>query len=38
MAVLHRTTVKPAKRELLADWLPTRPWYSGGSEPVLAPD
>jgi len=30
MAVIHHTTLKPTKLELLADWLPTRPWYRGG--------
>jgi hypothetical protein len=37
MAIIHRTTVKPTKLELLTAWLPTRPWYTGGpGEPVLA--
>ncbi|GAA4047197.1 maltokinase N-terminal cap-like domain-containing protein [Streptomyces shaanxiensis] len=36
MAVIHRTTLKPTKLELLASWLPTRPWYEGGpGEPEL---
>jgi hypothetical protein len=36
MAVIHHTTLKPTKLELLADWLPTRPWYRGGpGSPVL---
>lgn len=36
MAVIHHTTIKPTKVELLADWLPTRPWYRGGpGSPVL---
>ncbi|WP_435270376.1 maltokinase N-terminal cap-like domain-containing protein [Streptomyces sp. 1222.5] len=36
MALIHRTTVKPTKAELLTDWLPTRPWYRGGpAAPVL---
>ncbi|CAL9431279.1 maltokinase N-terminal cap-like domain-containing protein [Streptomyces sp. enrichment culture] len=30
MSVIHRTALRPAKLELLADWLPTRPWYHGG--------
>ncbi|GAB2928852.1 1,4-alpha-glucan branching protein [Nonomuraea fastidiosa] len=30
MAVIHRTTMKPTKLELLTPWLPTRPWYRGG--------
>lgn len=37
MAVIHHTTLKPTKLELLASWLPSRPWYSGGAgEPELA--
>ncbi|ANP52630.1 hypothetical protein J2Z21_000136 [Streptomyces griseochromogenes] len=35
MAVIHHTTLKPTKVELLAGWLPTRPWYRGGAVPVL---
>ncbi|MFC8511139.1 1,4-alpha-glucan branching protein [Streptomyces sp. NPDC057411] len=37
MAVIHKTTMQPTKLELLATWLPTRPWYRGGegTEPVL---
>ncbi|MER7484957.1 1,4-alpha-glucan branching protein [Streptomyces sp. NPDC126497] len=36
MAVIHRTTLKPTKLELLTSWLPSRPWYhSGGQEPRL---
>lgn len=30
MAVIHHTTLKPTKLELLTSWLPTRPWYEGG--------
>ena len=30
MSVIHRTTLKPSKLELLTEWLPTRPWYRGG--------
>ncbi|MCS0635893.1 1,4-alpha-glucan branching protein [Streptomyces sp. LP05-1] len=30
MAVIHQTTLTPGKLELLADWLPGRPWYTGG--------
>ncbi|KOV96790.1 1,4-alpha-glucan branching protein [Streptomyces sp. NRRL B-1140] len=30
MAVIHHTTLKPTKLELLASWLPSRPWYRGG--------
>ncbi|MFF8476959.1 1,4-alpha-glucan branching protein [Streptomyces sp. NPDC015414] len=35
MAVIHRTTLAPTKLELLAAWLPTRPWYRGGPVPEL---
>ncbi|MFI9155178.1 1,4-alpha-glucan branching protein [Streptomyces sp. NPDC053367] len=31
MAVIHHTTLKPTKLELLTEWLPSRPWYRGGS-------
>ncbi|MBE1532765.1 maltokinase N-terminal cap-like domain-containing protein [Actinomadura algeriensis] len=33
MAVVYRTTLRPTKLELLAAWLPTRPWYSGTGDP-----
>ncbi|MFC8836104.1 maltokinase N-terminal cap-like domain-containing protein [Streptomyces griseoincarnatus] len=37
MSVIHRTTLEPAKLELLTGWLPTRPWYRGGpQEPKLS--
>ncbi|MEV2214022.1 1,4-alpha-glucan branching protein [Streptomyces sp. NPDC050997] len=37
MSVIHRTTLKPTKLELLTAWLPTRPWYAGGpGEPELS--
>ncbi|CAL9635578.1 maltokinase N-terminal cap-like domain-containing protein [Streptomyces sp. enrichment culture] len=36
MAVIHRTTVKPTKLELLTAWLPSRPWYRGAGAPQLA--
>jgi hypothetical protein len=36
MAIIHRTTLKPAKLELLTSWLPSRPWYGGAGEPRLA--
>ncbi|MFF4288789.1 1,4-alpha-glucan branching protein [Streptomyces sp. NPDC001633] len=36
MAVVHHTTLKPSKLELLTSWLPTQPWYLGtGSAPEL---
>ncbi|MFD0396550.1 1,4-alpha-glucan branching protein [Kitasatospora sp. NPDC127121] len=31
MSVIHHTTLQPSKLELLASWLPSRPWYRGGS-------
>ncbi|MGW1777940.1 maltokinase N-terminal cap-like domain-containing protein [Streptomyces sp. NPDC002143] len=37
MAVIHHTTLKPTKLELLTSWLPSRPWYGGGAgRPELA--
>jgi len=37
MAVIHHTTLKPTKLELLTSWLPTRSWYlRGAGEPELA--
>jgi len=36
MAIIHRTTLRPGKLELLARWLPGQPWYRGGPEPELA--
>ncbi|MEV4683308.1 maltokinase N-terminal cap-like domain-containing protein [Streptomyces kurssanovii] len=37
MAVIHRTTMTPGKLELLAAWLPSRPWYEGtASRPELS--
>ncbi|MFI8825528.1 1,4-alpha-glucan branching protein [Streptomyces sp. NPDC053431] len=36
MAEIHKTTMTPTKLELLAAWLPTRPWYPAtGGAPVL---
>ncbi|MGV9723551.1 maltokinase N-terminal cap-like domain-containing protein [Nocardia beijingensis] len=35
MAVIHRTTMVPTKRQLLASWLPGRAWYRGGEPPDL---
>ncbi|MHC3469197.1 maltokinase N-terminal cap-like domain-containing protein [Streptomyces sp. 7R007] len=35
MSIIHRTTVKPTKLELLTAWLPTRPWYVGSGAPEL---
>ncbi|HWM37853.1 MAG TPA: 1,4-alpha-glucan branching protein, partial [Streptomyces sp.] len=39
MAIIHRTTVKPTKLDLLNSWLPSRSWYNGdggAGEPELA--
>jgi Maltokinase N-terminal cap domain len=37
MAVVHHTTLRPSKLELLATWLPSQPWYATtGHEPELA--
>ena len=36
MSLIHRTTLKPTKLELLTDWLPTRAWYrAGAGQPSL---
>ena len=35
MAIIHRTTMAPAKLELLTSWLPGRAWYAGGAMPRL---
>jgi len=29
MALMHRTTLSPSKLELLAEWLPSQPWFGG---------
>jgi hypothetical protein len=36
MAIIHRTTLKPGKLDLLAAWLPGQPWYRGAPGPELA--
>lgn len=33
MALLHRAELTPTKLDLLAAWLPTRPWYDGPAQP-----
>ncbi|MEV6929334.1 hypothetical protein AB0M46_33255 [Dactylosporangium sp. NPDC051485] len=35
MALLHRAELTPGKLDLLAPWLPARPWYRGPAEPRL---
>ncbi|MGH3242758.1 MAG: maltokinase N-terminal cap-like domain-containing protein [Spirillospora sp.] len=32
MASIHKTTMTPTKLELLARWLPSRPWYAGPAD------
>ncbi|WP_405977695.1 maltokinase N-terminal cap-like domain-containing protein [Streptomyces sp. NBC_00158] len=34
MAIIHHTTLSPTKLELLAGWLPLRPWYLGAEKAV----
>ena len=36
MALLHRAELHPEKLELLAAWLPSRPWYRGPAAPALS--
>jgi hypothetical protein len=37
MAIIHRTTMRPDKLELLTAWLPAQPWYiQTGRQPELA--
>lgn len=36
VSIIHRTTLKPTKLELLAEWLPKQPWYRGSGTPELA--
>ena len=36
MAIIHRTTLTPGKLELIAAWLPSRPWYRGNGRPELS--
>lgn len=35
MAIIHHTTLKPTKLELLTGWLPKQPWYRGDGTPDL---
>jgi hypothetical protein len=36
MSIIHNTTLKPTKLELLTAWLPSRPWYrAGAGQPSL---
>jgi hypothetical protein len=33
MAVIHHTTMTPAKLDLLAEWVPSQPWYVAADRP-----
>ena len=35
MALIHRAKIRPSKMELIAGWLPSRPWYAGGADPEV---
>ncbi|MEU6389044.1 1,4-alpha-glucan branching protein [Streptomyces sp. NPDC046939] len=35
MSIIHHTTLKPTKLELLTAWLPEQPWYEGSGAPEL---
>jgi Maltokinase N-terminal cap domain len=34
MALFHRATITPTKSELIAEWVPTRPWGPAAAEPI----
>jgi hypothetical protein len=34
MAVLHHATISPTKAELIAGWVPSRPWGPPSTEPI----
>jgi Maltokinase N-terminal cap domain len=34
MALFHRATIKPTKAEIIAEWVPTRPWGPSGADAV----
>jgi len=36
MAIIHKTTLRPGKLDLLAAWLPAQPWYRGDGAPQLS--
>ncbi|WP_305786977.1 CG0192-related protein [Symbioplanes lichenis] len=35
MALLHKAQINPGKLDLVAAWLPGRPWYDGPAAPAL---
>lgn len=37
MALLHRATLTPPKSQLVAAWLPSRPWFTGGAVTAARP-
>jgi hypothetical protein len=34
MAIVHRATITPTKADLIAEWVPTRPWGPAAAEPI----
>jgi hypothetical protein len=34
VAIFHRATITPTKGELIAKWVPTRPWGPSAAEPI----
>jgi hypothetical protein len=34
MAIFHRATITPTKAELIAEWVPTRPWGPSAADPI----
>lgn len=34
MAIFHKATLTPSKAELIAAWVPTRPWGPGSGDPI----
>ena len=36
MAIIYRAQIRPTKLELIGSWLPTQPWFGGGSVDGLA--
>ena len=34
MALFHRATITPTKGELIAEWIPTRPWGPSTSDSI----
>jgi hypothetical protein len=36
MALIHQAELRPSKQELIAQWLPSQPWFLGGDTAALA--